>query len=1010
MPRLESPPGRAALARLLRAIMRSRFFWILMVAAAAVSTLYFSLRPHVQFVPMLERGKPLIIRGHGFGRGQNDGYVLYKRDGRPTDLFADVRSWNDSEIVVSIPMSALRGGHVQVVKRTPLWEWPSNPVPYVVQARGLPSEPYGYENLVRADSPWPTFRRDRRNTGRSTLPAVYSGDYPWSFATGKGIFSTPVIDGDGIVYVGSADHYFYAVNPDGSLRWRYKTGELIDSAAALHRTEPGSPPTVTFGSGDGFLYHLRTDNIANAADRLLWKFDAASAPGQGYNNWWEGSVQIGFDGVIYAGNTNWNYYALNPDGTLRWTLATGNNNWSVAALADDGSLYWGSCDTNVHATGADGRPKWHKRTLGFVASSAAVARDGTLYIGSFDTHLYAFAPDSPWPKWKFQTGDHIYCSPALGQDADGNTNAIYFGSTDGTFYALQPDGKLNWSYYAGDPIRSSPALGAGPNGEPDAIVYFGCSNGKLYALNTANGSRRWSFDTTPKEPELKDRNDLNGSPALGKTGVYVGGEHGYLWYVPYDYGLDGGRAPMFAALADRIDTNPGGEWPDTTASLLYVTPGGNTMQGFPEELPAATIITLRLMVREHGRSIDARFAPRALRINLLQKSDSGYEIEPGVYQADMAHGVAPAPGAGVPLRCERSAGGDYLHIIPEDFLAPGATYGLFIQCEYLRDGIRLGNLAFGGRMGGEVKEQFTFRVTPPDLPALPLSVDKDKTSALEFTRLAVPVPTMMPSLNQIGFDYAEMILGAAHVSAPDANGRGSCLIWTIGGQLTEQGELAPNVMEGVNTETDLMFPFNGRYLGNDFILEARNITLGVTGIDIPFQRLDLRGRLGADGRVLPGATAYAETQALSVPTYGPLLILAGLANNFWEKLLVVGTYITRPYEGRGTANLRPEGVSVKQLEYVPAAAGTPASVSAVLEVAPDAHYLLNEHRAAILLVDADTGLAVTLDYGPNTRCMADSTGQLSRVSLDIPRDTSLPDHLRAVVLLDVYPVFEQQIP
>ena len=69
-------------------------------------------------------------------------------------------------------------------------------------------------------------------------------------------------------------------------------------------------------------------------------------------------------------------------------------------------------------------------------------------------------------------------------------------------------------------------------------MYFGAGNGTLYALNAANGTRRWSFDTTRStNPILRDRNDLNGSPALTNTGVVIGGEDGYLKYVPYDYCL-----------------------------------------------------------------------------------------------------------------------------------------------------------------------------------------------------------------------------------------------------------------------------------------------------------------------------------------------------------------------------------------------------------------------------------------------------------------------------------------
>ena len=57
------------------------------------------------------------------------------------------------------------------------------------------------------NSPWPVMRHDQRNTGESPIVARYTGDRPWSYATGKAIFSTPVLGGDGTVYVGSADGY-----------------------------------------------------------------------------------------------------------------------------------------------------------------------------------------------------------------------------------------------------------------------------------------------------------------------------------------------------------------------------------------------------------------------------------------------------------------------------------------------------------------------------------------------------------------------------------------------------------------------------------------------------------------------------------------------------------------------------------------------------------------------------------------------------------------------------------
>ena len=99
-------------------------------------------------------------------------------------------------------------------------------------------------------------------------------------------------------------------------------------------------------------------------------------------------------------------------------------------------------------------------------------------------------------------------------------------------------------------------LGATPAGNSGGILYVGSSNGKLYALDTSTGRRRWSFDTTPHDPVLRDRNDLNASPALGRTGVYIAGEDGYVDYVPYDYCLH--------RRDSRCSTNPGQDWGTTS--------------------------------------------------------------------------------------------------------------------------------------------------------------------------------------------------------------------------------------------------------------------------------------------------------------------------------------------------------------------------------------------------------------------------------------------------------------
>jgi len=101
-------------------------------------------------------------------------------------------------------------------------------------AQGAPSDV-----PTEAGAPWPSMRHDRFNTGRSPIRARYhDGDRPWAFRTRKGIFSTPIVGRDETVYAGSADSFFYAVGRGGKRRWRFKTGEIIDSAGVLGRGAP----------------------------------------------------------------------------------------------------------------------------------------------------------------------------------------------------------------------------------------------------------------------------------------------------------------------------------------------------------------------------------------------------------------------------------------------------------------------------------------------------------------------------------------------------------------------------------------------------------------------------------------------------------------------------------------------------------------------------------------------------------------------------------------------------
>ncbi|MFO7683132.1 MAG: PQQ-binding-like beta-propeller repeat protein [Chloroflexota bacterium] len=900
--------------RFLKKLFTSVIFWVIVVMVGGGWLLLRSVQPVISSVPIVPGESGLLtVQGDHFGGSQGRSELLLTTAAGVQAL--PVQSWQDERITAVLPTPA--NGSIQVIRRL-LVPFRSADVPFVVQSAGLPSQPFGYANPVQPDAPWPTFRRDVQNNGRSPLPARYQNDQPWFFQTGKGIFSTAVIDEAGTIYVGSADHNFYALHPDGREKWRFETAEIIDSAAALPRPDAATGQrTIYVPSGDGNVYHLDREN-----GDLIWSF---TAPTESYNSWFEGNVQIGHDATLYAGNTNFDYYAIHPDGSLKWTFPTWSNAWSIGAIAADGTIYWASNDTFVYAVDPAGQEKWNRRTLGFIAASAAVGSDGTVYIGSFDSYFYALEPQTGAVKWKFKTNDHIYSSAALSLDASGSTDAIYFGSTDGNFYALNPSGELLWAYDTGDPIRSSPVLGRTPDGQAE-IVYFGAGNGRLYALNTADGTRRWSFDTTSSDFELRDRNDLNASPALGETGIVISGEHGQVWFVPYDYCLHNQDT--------RCQTAPHSDLPDTVAGLFYVTPGGNTLPDFPETLPTAAMITLRLLVRENGETIDAFVCNNPL---YCPADAINIQLDPPT-----------------PFTWEKSADGRYLYIRPDGFLTPDTAYQLSVDGAYYTGGVSLGNLQLGGSQSGTFSDSFAFRTTAPGLPQPALAVGEEAVSAFEWTRLAAPIPPMLPSLNQIGFDYMDWIMGVVDISEPDDSGQGQFLLWVIGAKVDENGALV------ADPESDFMLPLNGVYQGNAVILQNENIVMPVTGIPIPFNLMEMRATLGADLTAEPGAALYADTEALSIPTFGPYLVVGGLANNVYEKLLVSGTFVTRPYPDNGPANSRPAGVSLTDLAYTPPTNRDAGTVTATLTAAEP--YPWEGRRLALLLVDGDANTPVFLDY------------------------------------------------
>jgi outer membrane protein assembly factor BamB len=801
---------------------------------------------------------------------------------------------------------------------------------------------------VPPGSPWPEMRHDRRNTGASDIPGTYvRGRKPWAFRTGKGIFSTATVGPGDRVYVGSGDGVFHAFGANGKPLWNFKAG-LIDSSAVLRRDG------ITIGTGDEYLYHLRTSaKKMSQRKRTIWKLKAVQPSGSAQLvNWWEGNAEVGPDGTVYAGNTGSAAYAITPDGKVKWIFRAGNSIWTTTAIADDGTTYWGSLDLFVYALDKDGKQIWRTPTLGFIISSPVLSKDmSTIYIGSFDGQLHALDAKTGAPKWSFQTGDHIYSSPALEEDASGEVKALYIGSADGIVYKVDPDGNQVWQYDTGDAVRSSPVLGMAPDGK-GRIVYVGSSNGTLFALDAASGKRRWSFDGTPSQAALRDRNDMNASPALGRKGVYIGSESGYFWFVPYDWCLH--------ARDTRCSTDPGQAFGGDLGRVLPVTAGGTTLPaGFKDPLPAATTLVNRLVVHRGGKTEDAQ----------IQPLPNAHDL------------VTPSPA--FPFTAALSGDGHFLFVRPTEILDPGRDYELKLNGVYTSGGFHVGAPVIGATGGAPFSDTVRFRTESSRGP-LPLRAKKGAVPAFRLRRLAVPLPSFLPSVNQIGFDSYEWLVGILD----DPPGDGRVLAWVIGVKPGKKRAWVADPAAG------FAFPLFGEHKRDAFMLGLRNITLTFSFGPVPLDLLEFRGRLNKD-MTTSGPNAYAEATCATIPNYGPFLPTTTRLCNQDGKIVVGGTYLTQRYVGSANRKLR--GVRVTNVELNrPGSAGAGSAIATLAAAFPKGH------AGAILLTNADTNEPVPLDYAAGTSV------QGNRITLAIPAGTQMPERVRAYVIADVYPLARRE--
>jgi outer membrane protein assembly factor BamB len=236
------------------------------------------------------------------------------------------------------------------------------------------------------------------NNGRFLAIEGESGNVAWEKEFGRCTAASPAV-GDGVVYQPLMDPspcrehdqdapgFMVAMDVDtGRTLWRFRAG-VIESPPLLR------DGVLYFGSWDRRFYALDT-----RTRRVRWSFETGDKikNGAAYAN-----------GTVFFASYDDNVYALDArTGELRWSAGGTGNFYATPAVAY-GRVFVGNTDGRVYAFGArSGDLLWARSTGDFVYSSAAVW-NRTVYVGSYDGTFYALDAGTGEVRWSFDAGGPI---------------------------------------------------------------------------------------------------------------------------------------------------------------------------------------------------------------------------------------------------------------------------------------------------------------------------------------------------------------------------------------------------------------------------------------------------------------------------------------------------------------------------------------------------------------------------------------------------------------------------
>ena len=367
---------------------------------------------------------------------------------------------------------------------------------------------------------WPMFQGNPRHTGVaypglngiSAALLTESWKYTTDNTIGPGSPSLADIDADGKleVLIGTANFLppygagtggVYVLKSDGSLKWKYQTGDM-----GTYDT-----PNIADVDGDG---RMEIAFVSYAGKIVVLEDDGTA-------KWVVDKISAGTKSLLADVNGDGKIEVVAGAAGMIWCLdATGVELWNrpyivgtAIGLADvdgDGGselVFSALGKSKVVALNADGTDQWSSPAAGqdFQVSLSIVNDmngDGKpdVVAGSRDKSAYAYSGADGSKLWSYLTVGRVFGIAGGDINGDGNDEVVATATKgDGVqsyVYLLDINGILLWShnviganYYTTAP---TPAIvDVNKDGVQDIVV--ASQNKKFYALNGVDGSELWAF-------------------------------------------------------------------------------------------------------------------------------------------------------------------------------------------------------------------------------------------------------------------------------------------------------------------------------------------------------------------------------------------------------------------------------------------------------------------------------------------------------------------------------------